>query len=237
MLFAVATFTIPIQSHAAIGDPITVTNVIGNWTSTTGGLDVDGVNTNRISWGDNIFSPTQKSSYSFTPTPVVFPVSLDNIFALGEFVHENNPIPVGSAISSATLQIDLDLMIGATAINDLSFAYDFNHDETPNIGGTCPVGSITICDDIITLTNITPLFRSFTVDNVEYTMTVLGLEVDGITFTSALTAEGFANFANMAAIITARELPIPEPETYLILGSALMMLGFVARKKQLSAKS
>lgn len=205
--------------------------VSGTWTSRTGGSNVQGIGTNTLSWG----SPNDyRSAYKFTPASAAFfPITLNQTFDLGTFTHMNKLIPINTAITAATLSTKLNLNIDGT-VTQQTFNFNFLHNETPNIAGTCPSGSASICDDIVTLTNNSLVSKDFVVDGKTYQFTLLGFYYNGSLLSSFLTKEKFNNNAILKGVITLKDIPVPEPTTYLLLGSTLLV-GLYLKKRKGSA--
>lgn len=134
---------------------ITINNIDGDWANATGGANVIISNdqspngrTATVSWGEtssifNWWNP-KRSSYEFLSafTPITATTEGTTKFSLGIFTHNNFAIPSGTAISG----VDLILNLGIANLEPLTATFDFNHNETPNTGGSAS-------NDIITLTN------------------------------------------------------------------------------------
>ncbi|MDP1836759.1 MAG: THxN family PEP-CTERM protein [Chlamydiales bacterium] len=223
-----AAFSVSSLSFAAI----TINSVSGNWMDVVGGNAVVYPVPNEVRWGETGESTNDKSGYRFDgDAPPLFNVLIDTPFTLGTFKHFNKPIPSGSAIQSAQLDTTINMNINGTAINGLNFAYDFLHTETPNMPGSCPAGSGSVCDDIVKALNNVAQSSTFLIGGDLYTIKVIGFEVNGQPFTDFLTLEDQTNSAKLKAIVT-KYTPVPEPGTYLILGSALGMCFFLKRPKR-----
>jgi hypothetical protein len=221
-------------NYLAAADIITIDSVTGTWGSIIGGQNVSGAGTNSIFWGS---AGDERSGYNFQGNaPPIFPVDINTPFNLGTFTHFNEPIPVGSAITGARLTTKVDLTINGVQQQGLTFVYDFLHNETPNVAGQCPPGSVSVCDDIVALTNNTPLSDSFFVNGVNYTINVSGFMIGGSTFTQFLTQENKTNSAILQASIASIGVAVPEPSTYLIMGSTLLLAYWFSRT-QVPAKA
>lgn len=213
-------FIFPGASFAAIS----VDSVIGKWTSVNGTNTASGVGTNEIRWG--IPANEDQSGYRFDGfAPPAFNVNIGEIFSLGDFTHFNEPIRRYS-ITGARLETTLDLTIDGQVLNDLSFVYDFLHNETTN-EAPCLPGSASVCDDLVQIVNNEPLSDSFNINGVDYTVKILGFEINDTLFEQFLTQEGKTNIATLKAIVTAREIPVPEPATYLLL--SIFLIGVCLR--------
>lgn len=221
---------LPATTHAVIS----VQGVNGTWSGVTGGTYVEGTGTNQIYWGGESQSTDQKSSYLFEPaSPSIFSVTLDQPFTIGKFTHINNVIPVGAGITGAQLNLLMSLNIDGTLLNNIPFTFNFQHNETPNVSGKCPPGSASVCDDIVTFTNNDPSANIFTVNGQQYTLTLSGFLVNGKQAQQFLTQEDKANKAYLEGVISLNHINVPEPSTYLLLGSTLgiTLLGLRQRKR------
>lgn len=208
---------------------ITLNSVTGVWTSTTGGQNITGLNTNQIRWGYQSNPAQQVSGYDFIGSaPPGFPVSVNTPFNLGTFTHINYPIQSGTGITGAQLRVTTSITIDGTTLNNLQFTYNFQHNETPNVA-PCQSGSASVCDDIVTL--LGPFSDVFTVNGVNYTLNLLGFQVGNNQFTQFQTREYATNDANLIATIT---VPVPEPQTYMLLGSFIIVgvISAIAKKRK-----
>lgn len=211
---------------------VDITNISGNWTSTTNGHNVTGVNTNQINWGGSSQTTSQKSGYRFEASPNLFNIDPNTPFVLGTFTHINKVIPSQKdAITKAILSVTLSI---PNVIQNLSLSYIFNHNETPNIAGSCPSGSGSACDDIVTAVSNPVVTQNFTIDGVLYTLTIKGFQVGNQTFTNFLTQENKNNSAFLIAELTTAA--VPEPTTYLLLGSTLA-LAMLIKARRTKAKN
>lgn len=204
---------------------VNVSNVSGNWISTQGGSNLEGVGTSQVRWGGSYQTFSEKSGYNFSPNPTLFSVDPGVPFVLGTFTHVNQVIPIGSAITQATLDVNFDI-----AANHFDFQYIFNHNETPNIPGQCPPGSVSVCDDIVTAVKNPVSSQQINIDGQIYTLTIEGFQVNGNTFTNFLTQENMNSSAFLIGQLTL--VAVPEPSTYLLMGSVLGLALFFAKKKK-----
>jgi hypothetical protein len=137
-------------------DPVGGTNV----TDTPNGLPIDG---NTITWGQNIGNGQSSLSvlgYEEMINTVVGPISS---VTAGDFVdlitltHTNVTVKSGTSITGITLNSTLflqELAPGVGPVNSLAADFAFNFIETPNVLGSCTVGSVGVCDDVFVLDNI-----------------------------------------------------------------------------------
>ncbi|TLT02825.1 choice-of-anchor K domain-containing protein, partial [Aliarcobacter cibarius] len=96
-----------------------------------------------LTWGDS----SKKSGYDFKGNTAYKNLSEDVIntqLNLGTFTHTNKPVPSGSAITEATLRIEIDVVIDGKSVH---IVHDIviDHNETPN------TGSATQNRDIVTI--------------------------------------------------------------------------------------
>jgi len=217
---------------ASLPAVITIDSVTGTWNNVQGNPSLlNGVGTNEIRWG--IPTEFDQSGYRFDGNaPPFFPVNVDVPFTLGQFTHFNEPI-FGDSITGTDLNAVVDLTIDGVQLQGLQFNYSFLHDETPNIPGSCAAGSVSVCDDIVEIVNNFPISDVFEIDGEEFTIEVLGFEMNGDFFEDFMTEEGETNIADLRAIITKADVEIPEPSTYLMMGTflGLSMLLLAYRKK------
>ncbi len=219
---------IPTLSYAAIS----VNSVSGGWNSTQGGKNVKGVGTSKISWGGNVGTKF-RSNYVFQPTkPFLYDVKLGQTFELAKFIHKNGVIPIGSGITKGTLTTHVNLNIDGKLITK-AFTFNFNHNETPNFKGRCLGGSLSTCDDRVSLANNLPIADTFILNGYQYSLSITALNMKGKSVTSFLTRENHKNMALIQAMLTRVKLPVevPEPSTYLILGSTLALIFLIRRRK------
>lgn len=210
----------------------------GKWTSTSG-ASAYGKNTSQIYWGtpiDDDEGINGMSSYLYEAVTYPVEVPVGESFKIGQFTHFNRRV-YGNSISGANLQVDLSFTIGGSAINDITFNTQFQHTETNNgsSGGNC-------CDDLVTLVLDETTSFEFTVDNIIYNLELLGFYFNDSIVTSFITPENSVGVADFLAILTTATIPEPpvqppitppidppevinpEPETYLILGGALLFI-------------
>jgi hypothetical protein len=209
----------------AQADDISVQGSSGTWNDVSGGTALQGTGTNQIYWGASEQTKAEKSSLLFTaPSPTIYPVTLGQTFDLGTWTYINDVIPVGAGIKSATLNIATSFDIDGTLIK-IPLTFDITHTETPNIPSKCLPGSSTVCDDSNTFTNNHSQSYTYTINGDKYTIDILGFFSNGQLAQQILTGENEKSSAVLEAIITETNVPlgVPEPSTYLILGSTMIM--------------
>jgi len=147
-------------------------------------------------------------------------------FDTGVITHRNFSLP-----SPATTLRNLNLGSEFSITSPFAFgpavgAFNIGFTETPNQGG-CPapnpLGSA--CDDFFSISGI-PLPIVVEIDGIVYTFTFRlqggeGFIVDDNTL---YTREGGQNTLFVQAMVTAREVQVPEPATLGILGLGLLLL-------------
>jgi hypothetical protein len=206
---------------SAIADPLNITNISGVWVNPTGGMNLTGIGTSTVTWGDGV---APESGYVFAPGSDIIGVPLSTAFVLGEFTHNNAPIPAGTAITAIDLSFGFDTN-GLPAT--VSATFNFLHDETPNSPG--PPAS----DDIVTITT-PPVNAMITVAGTQvYFFNLLGFSTDGgSTFSSMYSSpEGGNNSTFLYGIITERPQGVPEPGTLLLLCVGIGGLALALRRK------
>lgn len=196
----------------------------GIWSTAVPGGTASGIGTNQILWG----KPAKKyqSGYRFdgrSPLPAVIPVD-SSPFQVGTFTHMNYPIASGTSITQATLDLSLDLTIDGVNFDDILFSVVFDHNETPNVGG--PPAS----DDIVTIAD-TGGAVLLNANGQDYILEILGFQIGGQIVDTFMTQENMTNKAHLVGAIHTKAA-VPEPSTYLLMGSLLAFAYAMQRRKQ-----
>ena len=219
-------------STSAFAATTTINSISGKWTSAAPANNLTGLDTETIQWGG---SNGKRSSYSFAAETTPLTVEIDEMFDLGKFTHNNQPITAGTSISTATLEVNVVGNIDGEAF-DLTSVFSFDHDETTNSGtvGNCPYpNSETVCDDSVTATLNVGQSEGIMVDGREYFFTISGFQYNGGVFENFLTAEGKSNMAVLQGSLSVA--PVPVPASVALLLGGVGALGAAARRKKKSA--
>ncbi len=216
-------------------DAIQVNSISGEWTNVVGGANVTNSGSTDISnpaelrWGYS--DPANNSGYDFLAREdVPFDVLIGFQFEIGDFSHINKPIPGGTAISSAQLDVLVDIDVaGSTG----PYQFSFLHDETPN---SC--SGVGCSDDIVDVGNL-DTDDSFFLGGLWYTLNILGFSTDGGTTISNqfISPEGGTSTAGLYAIFAESVAPpeVPIPAALPLFGTGLALMGFVSWRRKRKA--
>lgn len=211
------------QVHAI--PTISIDVVAADWTNLIGGtninyVDTDGVAGNEeIRWGEPLNDG--QSGYRFDSAAPISGIVIDTDFTLGDFTHFNFPIKSGGAITSAQLDLSVDMTIDGNPLSEGPFTFSFLHTETPNSADPCAEGGTNPCPDLVGISSLTSS-DTFLIDGVAYTIDLTGFLLgDGTTVTEFLTDEKETNTAELLGVITLAS--VPEPSVLALLG-----LGFIS---------
>lgn len=218
-LITLSLFIIEIQNAGAVCNTNTFYSN-GFWNNVLGTPNcLEGTGTSQIRWGGydwDCYDYDDKSGYGFvgrgsSGSPIS--VAPNNNVVIGTFTHYNRPIPAGSSIDGATLNIRLYVTGGSPS--PVTFAFPMIHDETSNNPDRgCPTGcdyygtypelscsgcsGSSGCPDLVTFgSSISD--KTVTVAGQEYTLQFVGFKKAGETTirTYFLTQEGCENSAEL----------------------------------------
>ena len=197
---------------------LTVDTVSGIWTDIDGGDNVTGMLSSEIRWGSG--TGTNRSGFSFDGNNSIN-FEIGESFSLGEFTHYNY-VDYGSYVYSADLAITLLFSDPSGIEETLNFTFDLV--ETPNNATptTNPANN-----DIVSFP-LSYAVETFEIDNVEYTLKLIGFGDDVSSIVNQFsTTERASNTTTLWAQVTA---PVPIPAAAWLLGSGLVGLVGLRRK-------
>lgn len=210
---------------------VVLQNTTAAWQNVVGGAHVNysGANTSSatVRWGSPSYQP--QSGYRFTTAgnniSVTLPPSPTDPFQIGTFTHFNEPINVGSSITSAQLKLTTTVLIDGLSQGLRTFLFDFQHNETLNTGYHC-------CSDIVTFAT-NDLSDAFQVGNTVYTLNLSGFWKDGQLLDQFSSKEGKTNSAKLYATVDATTIPgVPEPATWLTMLAGFGLVGSAMRRQR-----
>ena len=211
----------------ALAATVVVDSITGTWDNVTGAT-VSGAGTDTISWGTSTGEGQSQYVFDATAVPITDPTSP---FQLGTFTHNNNPI-FPPSITGAELTVSVSGNVDGNAFT-IGGTYAFSHNETTN-SAPCFEGSVSVCDDIVTLLGATEFDGSVIVDGEEFFFALTGFE-GGASF---FTQEGQSNSAALFAGFTTNPVvvnPVPLPAGAILLGTGIAAFGVWSRKNKRKA--
>lgn len=213
----------------------TVTNISASWLNpdpSNISIDNDG-NTVSARWGQPVSWPWRQSGYDFRARTTPSDLDAGDSFWIGRFTHRNYPI-TGTTLSSISLSVTFEGFIkGSNTPFQVTSLFNFEHDETPNVWGSCPAGSSSTCDDVVTATLNEGASQSVVVDGMKYLFTIGGFMVGDQQFEHWLTKEHKKNKSYLLASLEVHPVPLPAAAWFLI--TALGGLGGLRWLKQRAA--
>lgn len=197
---------------------LSISSVTGVWESPVGGAGVQQAGS-TITWGDD-----RRSGYAFDAGTADFgPHEEGQQFALGSFVHNNRPIPIGSGIQSANLRVTFNAILSSAGIQEqvtLSSLFSFDHFETHNQAVPCANGesngsglNVNGCADRVTASNNPGASASGRIGDRDYQIDISGFQIAGAPMNAFWTVENATNTAQLLGTFRLSPVPIPGGET------------------------
>lgn len=247
-----------LAAPAAMADPFDITNT-GNWTAINGGVNINGLNTPSVKWGNPDNPQSLQSGYDWTPLPVTGIANLTDAsgFVIGRFTHNNFTIGGGGAPSSVelTLNVNINDTAPPSLLANPQFTFTFLHNETDNLIGSasgtiCPDTGIPVpavgCPDIVSLPSaFAPQLVDLGAAGIK-TMQILGFLLDdgdgvyepGVDTTLVsqfITTESAANHAYLLVTFSDPPPQAPEPASIGLLGLGVLGLSWMGYRRRKSA--
>lgn len=236
-----------ISAHEAKAAPVTITvnSVTGAWSNIVGGTNVvvspaiPAAHT-TVTWGTGGTSGYAFDGVAPPPTPAFSP---GDVFDLGTFTHNNQPINSGTAITAATLTLAINATISgfANPVN-LSSVFNISHNETPNGDNPCANGgangvgvNVNGCADIVTMLTNPGGSTSVNIDGIDYIFAFSGFLVTGGTpLSQFFTIENSNNTATLQGSFVDKTTvnPVPLPAALPLFAGGLGLLGFLSRRRR-----
>jgi len=216
---------------AATASPVSITidSISALWTSASGNFEESSLGTDTLEFGD-AYLDKPLSSYSFSPSTTPVSVHTGEVFALGEFTHNNFIIYLPS-ITAATLTVTVGGTIGDGSDSkafSVSSGFDFAHFETPNYE-VCAHAGATICPDIVTPVANPDTAGAILFGGREYVFGISGFEGIGDFF---VTEEEASNRATLNGTFIDRPAVVPLPAALPFLIAGMGVLALAARRRR-----
>lgn len=177
-----------------------------------------GSGADTIFWGIPANPEGNRSGYSFTPVAAGAPISLDEYFLLGTFVHNNYVIYDYNLLQTANLDVSLSV-----ANQRLNYSFAIRHDETVNVQYPCPYGDTAPCGDMVRVSTLN-FSSNFLFDGVWYALEIAGLspQIGGTPSTSFFSDENQSNTGYLYGRLVAQSAPVPEPSSIILFSAGLV---------------
>jgi len=206
---------------------LTLSSVDGDWTGTTGGVNVDLTQTAVVAYGDTDqhqvrwgipYHQTEQSGLGFTGAAGAT-FEAGDIFEVGELVHFNREIENDGAPSDATLQLVVNFSdpAGLSGTFDMVFAVN----ETPGLG----------TDDIITFPTSPIPTDSMSIGGVTYTIKLLGFGPDSSNLVTEFVSP--ENGTPNSTLVWGQVSMVPAPGAIILCGIGSCLVGWVRRRRML----